>query len=307
MPRRMIATSAILLLLLAVPLAALEVPYLSGRVNDNADLVPDDVQQRIEQKLAGFEQKTGNQIAVLTVESLEGEAVEDYSLRVAETWKLGQQGKDNGVLFLISEQDRRMRIDVGYGLEAELTDLETNRIMDNVVRPYFRSGDFGSGVEKGVDAIVSSLEGQEVTPAPGADTAPQMARGEKTVFGLIFLVVISVFSMVAIFSQGCQSWFLYLFLMPFYATFPNLIFPGLGIGALIGWAILFPILKTLFGNRGGGGRGGPFGGLGGRRGGFGPVILGGGGWGGGGGGWGGGGGFSGGGGSFGGGGSSGSW
>src|SRR5688572_10913494 len=143
--------AAAILFLAAAPLAALEVPYLSGRVVDNADLVPDDAQQRIEQRLAAYEQQTGNQIAVLTVESLGDEALEDYTLRVAETWKLGQKGKDNGALFLISEQDRKMRIEVGYGLEPQLTDFETGRVLDNVVTPYFRSGDFGAGVEKGVE------------------------------------------------------------------------------------------------------------------------------------------------------------
>jgi uncharacterized protein len=297
------------LFFLVFPLAALEVPYLAGRVNDNANLIPDDVRQRIEQKLAAFEQKTGNQIAVLTVESLEGEALEDYSLKVAETWKLGQKGKDNGVLFLISEQDRKMRIEVGYGLEPELTDLESGKILDDVVRPYFRSGDFGAGVEHGVDAIIASLEGQEVTPAPGANTPSETPMGTRAIMGLIFFFVIGTFSMMALFSHGCQSWFLYAFLMPFYAAFPNVIFPGLGLGVLIGWIVLFPILKAIIIKTGKGLPTKP-------RGFWGPFLWGagmGGGWSrgawsGGGGGWsGGGGGFSGGGGSFGGGGSSGSW
>ncbi|HET9228266.1 MAG TPA: hypothetical protein VFR31_16435, partial [Thermoanaerobaculia bacterium] len=129
--------------------------------------------------------------------------------------------------------------------------------------------------------------------------------GERALFGLIFIFVIGVFSLMALFSQGCQSWFMYVFLMPFYATFPSMIFPGLGIGALIAWAVLFPILKMIFGKRIG--KGIP---TWGRRGGGPPFIFfggGGGGWGSGGGWGGGGGGFSGGGGSFGGGGSSGSW
>jgi uncharacterized protein len=288
---------------LAPPLAALDVPYLSGRVNDYADIIPDSAEPRIEQKLAAFEQKTGNQVAVLTIESLQGEVLEDFSLKVAETWKLGQKGKDNGVLFLISEQDRKMRIEVGYGLEPELTDLESSRILDDVVRPYFRNGDFAGGIEHGADAIMASVQGQEITPAPDADSgASDMPPGAKVLFGLIFLFVIGTFSLIALFSQGCQSWFLYVFLMPFYAAFPSAISPVLGIGAVIAWAVLFPILKVLFGKRlasgiptwGSRGRGGWWGG--------GPFIFGGGG------GWsGGGGGFSGGGGSFGGGGSSGSW
>ncbi|HEX6862593.1 MAG TPA: TPM domain-containing protein [Thermoanaerobaculia bacterium] len=289
---------AVLVFLVAAPLAALEVPYLSGRVVDNADLVPDDVQQRIEQRLAAYEQQTGNQIAVLTIESLGDEALEDYTLRVAETWKLGQKGKDNGALFLISEQDRKMRIEVGYGLEPQLTDFETGRVLDNVVTPYFRSGDFGAGVEKGVDGIIASIGGEEVTPAPGADAPSEMPVGSRVLVGLIFVFVIGTFSLMAIFTPGCQSWFMYLFLMPFYAMFSSMVFPGFGVGVLIAWAVLFPILKLLFGKKLGSGI--P---TWGRRGGLGGPFIFGGGWGGGGGG----GGFSGGGGSFGGGGSSGSW
>jgi uncharacterized protein len=282
----------VFLLALAVPLAAeLAVPFLSGRVNDNANMLPADAKLRIEQKLAAFEQQTGAQVVVLTLPSLEGEPVEDFSLRVAEAWKLGKKGKDNGVLFLISKQDRRMRIEVGYGLEGNLTDLKSGRILSDVVAPYFRNGDFGGGIEHGVDAILASLQGQEVVPTD-ADAQDGRTTGEKALTGIIFALVIGVFSLAALFSRGLQSWFLYFLMMPFFSAF--------GIAVLIVWAVLFPILKLLFARKGWG-KGLPTGGGG---------WWGGGGWGGGGGGgWssGGGGGFSGGGGSFGGGGSSGSW
>jgi uncharacterized protein len=287
-------TLVILLLVLASPLAALDVPFLSGRVNDLANLIPADARQRIEQKLAAFEQKTGAQVAVLTIPTLEGEPIEDFSLRVVEAWKLGKKGKDNGVLFLVARDDRRMRIEVGYGLEGDLTDLETNRIMDNVVAPHFRNGDFGGGIEKGVDAILASLEGQEVVAPETGGAQEVRSPGGNAFSGLVFAFVIGVFALMAITTGGVMGWLLYFFMMPFIL--------GFGLPVLIGWVVLFPILKLLFGRKLGsrtGGRGGWWGG--------GPFI-GGGGWGGGGGGWsGGGGGFSGGGGSFGGGGSSGSW
>ncbi len=295
-----------LLLSLLLPAAGLgkDVPYLMGRVNDYADMIPPDAEQRLEQKLAGFEQQSGgSQIVVLTIESLEDDVLEDFSFRVAQTWKLGQKGKDNGALLLISEQDRKMRIEVGYGLEPELTDLESNRILDDVIRPYFRNGDFPGGIEHGLDGMIAAVHGQEVTSAPVAPNTPQMTGGGGWIFGLIFLFVIGMFSLTAIASPGCQGWFLYLFLMPFYFAVPSIIAPGLGIAAVIAWAVLFPILKTLA-TRSGWGKGwarprhrGIFWGGG-------PFIGGGGG-----GGWsgGGGGGFSGGGGSFGGGGASGSW
>lgn len=303
---RALRFALLLALLLPTPGLAKDVPYLMGRVNDYADMIPPDAEQRLEQKLAGFEQQSGGaQIVVLTVESLEGDPLEDFSIRVAETWKLGQKEKNNGALLLISEQDRKMRIEVGYGLEPELTDFESDHILDDVVRPYFRNGDFVGGIEHGVDAMAAAVQGQEVTPAPVAPNTPQVRGGAGWIFGLIFLFVVGMFSLTAIASPGCQGWFLYLFLMPFYFAVPSMIAPGLGIAALIAWAVLFPILKTLA-SKAGWGRGwarprhrGIF---------WGGPFIGGGGWGGGGGGWGGGGGgFSGGGGSFGGGGASGSW
>jgi uncharacterized protein len=285
----------LLAVLLESPLAALDVPFLSGRVNDQANMIPADARQRIEQKLAAFEQQTGAQVAVLTLPSLEGDAIEDFSLRVVEAWKLGKKGKDNGVLFLVSKQDRRMRIEVGYGLEPELTDLESGRILDDVVTPYFRNGDFGGGIEHGVDAILASLQGQEVVAPESGGAAEVRSPGGSAFSGVVFAIVIGVFTLMALTTGGAMGWLLYFFMMPFIASF--------GFPVLIGWLVLFPILKLLFGRKGGrrgrGCRGGWWGG--------GPFI--GGGWSGGGGGWGGGGGggFSGGGGSFGGGGASGSW
>ncbi|HQT96131.1 MAG TPA: TPM domain-containing protein, partial [Thermoanaerobaculaceae bacterium] len=105
--------------LLATPLAAaVEVPFLSGHVNDTAAMIPAGVREQIETKLAAFEKTTGAQVVVLTVPSLNGEPIEDYSIKVAQTWKLGRKGVDDGVLFLVARDDRRMRIEVGYGLEA---------------------------------------------------------------------------------------------------------------------------------------------------------------------------------------------
>lgn len=303
MTARALCCAVLLALLLPAAGLAKDVPYLMGRVNDYADMIPPDAEQRLEQKLAGFEQQSGGaQIVVLTIESLEGDVLEDFSVRVAQTWKLGQKDKDNGALLLVAEQDRQMRIEVGYGLEPELTDLESNRILDDVIRPYFRNGDFAGGIEHGLEGMIAAVHGQEVTPAPAAPNAPQMSRGEGLIFGFVFLLVIGVFSVGAIASPGCQGWFLYLFLIPFYLVFPSIIAPGLGIAIVIAWIVLFPILKTLAARAGWGkGWARP-----GNRG----VFWGGGWGGGGGGGWsggGGGGGFSGGGGSFGGGGASGSW
>ncbi|HEV2844366.1 MAG TPA: TPM domain-containing protein, partial [Thermoanaerobaculia bacterium] len=167
----------LLLLFLALLLAprwgvAKEVPFLTGRVNDQANLLSPEQRQRIEQKLAGLEQQTTHQVVVLTVESLEGDPIEDYANRVAETWKLGTAEKDNGALLLVASGDRKMRIEVGYGLESDLTDLQTNVIQNDVIIPFFMRGDFGGGIEAGVDAMISAIQGEDVAPAAPARQPP---------------------------------------------------------------------------------------------------------------------------------------
>ncbi len=232
----------------AAPAAAKDVPYLSGRIVDEAGMVPPDVAQRLDEKLAALEKATGDQVAVLTVQSLDGEPLEDYSMKVAETWKLGQKDKDNGVLLLIAKNDRKLRIEVGYGLEPQLTDAQAGRIIRNVITPRFKAGDFGGGIEAGVDAIAGTLQGQ-----PGAipeDTGPSnnLGLGGRFMMGGMFFLVVGLFSLVALFGKGCQSWFLYAFLMPFYFTFPAVIFGAAGAPLLgVAWVILFPLFKLFVG------------------------------------------------------------
>lgn len=306
--RRALALALVAGALLApAALAEKAVPFLSGRVVDEAGMLSSAAKERIEAKLADLEKTTGAQVVVLVVPSLDGEPLEDYTVRVAQTWKLGQKGKDNGVLLFISRDDRKMRIEVGYGLEPKLTDLQSHQILDEVIRPRFQEGDFDGGVEQGVDAIGKLLSGQPLPPRPEAPSADQMPLAGRAVFGLFFLLVVGIFSATALGSRGCQSWFLYAVLTPFYYAFP-LVFAGpkIAVALVLAWLVGFPLLKLLVGKRlpaigrpGGGGFWGGFGGFGG--GGFGGWSGGGGGFGGGGGG------FSGGGGSFGGGGASGGW
>ncbi len=241
-------------LLAAAPLAAaVEVPYLSGHVNDTAGMIPAGVRDRIEGKLAAFEKATGAQIAVLTVPTLNGEPIEDYSLKVAQTWKLGRKGVDDGVLFFVARDDRKMRIEVGYGLEAKLTDAQSRRILDDVVRPAFRNGDFGGGIDAGVDAITGTIAGKAVTPASSplhphrAADVPLAARLLGT---LIFVIVVGVFSTVAVFGKGCTSWFMYVFLMPFWAAFPTALWGAPGALAIPVWLLGFPLAKLVLGKTG---------------------------------------------------------
>jgi uncharacterized protein len=232
-------------LLATVSAAALEVPYLSGRVNDLAGLLNDAAEQRLEQKLAEIERSTGAQVVVLTLPSLEGENLEEYSHRVASTWQLGQKGQDNGVLFLIARDDRKMRLEVGYGLEAVLPDLASRRILDHVVRPRFRAGDFAGGIEAGVEAIAKSLKGESLPPQALANQPhEEIPWWLKPILGVVFLAVIGIFSLIALLGSGCQSWFLYLFLLPFWSSFPSVFLHPLAgpiAGAL--WLLFFPALK----------------------------------------------------------------
>lgn len=150
----------LILLLLPLNVAALEVPKLSGYVNDLADLITPGTELKIERFLQGFESSDSTQLVILTINSLQGEVLEDYSLRVVESWKIGQKDKDNGALLLISKEDRQMRIEVGYGLEGTLTDLLAGRIIDNEIKPRFQAGDFDGGVIAGVTSMAEAVRGE---------------------------------------------------------------------------------------------------------------------------------------------------
>jgi uncharacterized protein len=284
-------------LLVATVVAAVEVPYLSGRVNDQAGLLGDGFETGLDGRLRQLEEETGAQVAVLTIVSLEGDPIEDYSMRVVETWKLGRAGADDGVLILIVRDDRRMRIEVGYGLEGVLTDAQAGRIIDGLMAPRFRAGDFEGGVEAAADAVSSAIRGEPV------DLPEEPARGRGMNPGpLIFFLIFGLpFIGAALSSRGAAGWILYLFLTPFFFAFPAAML-GLRAGAVVAgaWLVGFPLLRLIWPKAADGG------GTGSKRGTFwGPFIGGGGGRGGGGGFSGGG--FSGGGGSFGGGGASGGW
>jgi uncharacterized protein len=290
--------ASLLLLLFLLPLAwalAKDVPPLTGRVNDTANLIPLDQRQRIETQLAQFEQQTGNQVSVLTVDSLDGEDIEGYANKVGRKWGLGQKGKDNGALLLVSKNDRKMRVEVGYGLEPVLTDLQTSIIQNQVIIPYFKKGDFGGGIEAGVSAILSTIQGKDVQPAP--DAQPAGRGGESTswpIFLLFGLFALGPFILNAIRSG---SWIVYIVMLPIFFFLGSLAGVVVGMIAAGAWLVLFPILRMILPKAPALGRSRRSGGWWMGPGGFG----GGGGWGGGGGG------FSGGGGSFGGGGSSSSW
>ena len=152
-------------------LVAREIPFLSGHVIDEAGILEAGTRETLESQLATHEAETSNQVVVLIIPSLDGEVLEEYSLRVAETYKLGQADKDNGVLLLIARDDRKLRIEVGYGLEGSLTDALSSRIIRNEIVPHFRDGDFDRGVASGTDAILAAIAGEYTVDEPQTTTA----------------------------------------------------------------------------------------------------------------------------------------
>lgn len=283
--------SFILLLILPVTVYSLDVPALRGHVNDYAGLLSPAAVQHLERRLAEFEQQDSTQIVVLTIPTLSGEDIETYSIRVAEAWKIGQKGLDNGAILLVAAQERKIRIEVGRGLEGKLTDLVAGRIIRNDLAPRFKSGDFDGGITSGVAAIMAVAKGEYQA------TSRDLRHGKKSASPVYTL---AIFAIVACIFLGAISRLLGGVAgavgIPVVAW---LTFPGLTFIVLLGLAaagfVIGLLVSFLFGGGGSGGgyHGGPFIG-----GGFGGGSFGGGNFGGG---------FSGGGGDFGGGGASGDW
>src|SRR5437660_12704661 len=156
---------ALLLCWACSALALVAVPPLSGRVVDQTGTLGSNDIASLTQTLKDLEARKGSQIAVLIVPTADGEAIEQFSLRVAEAWKIGRKKIDEGALLVIAKNDRHLRIEVGYGLEGALTDVTTKRIIDEVITPKFKSGDFAGGVIDGVNRILRVIDGEPL-PAP---------------------------------------------------------------------------------------------------------------------------------------------
>lgn len=233
---------------------ALPVPPLNAHINDYAHMISERAAGELERELAELEKTDSTQVVVLTIPGLEGENVEDFSIKVAEAWKIGSKGVDNGVILLIVRDDRKVRIEVGRGLEGKLTDLVSGRIIRNSIIPRFKAGDFDGGVKAGVGAIVEAARGEY--RAEGREPG-QGCRGTTPIFTLlIFLFIALVFAgaLSKIFGAAVGTVGL-----PIAAklSFPALSYPILGGLALLGLVIGL-LIHTIFGGggRGGGGGGG---------------------------------------------------
>ena len=290
------------LLLLLLPCAgasALDVPQLKERVTDLAGVLTAEQISVLDSKLRDLESTDSTQLAVLIIPSLEGESLEDYSMRVVEAWKLGQKAHDNGALLFVSLRDRKIRIEVGYGLESVLTDARSSQIIRNDISPRFRESDFYGGIDAGLTGIAQTVRGT-YQAATRADKRKVRKSG-----GIFNLLIVMLFPLLWVLSAtgkwgggiigaGAGALLPYTLISH---SLPLLLFGGIA-GGLVG-IVLGAIIHA--GAKSGGGPGGfigPFigGGFGGGSsrgsGGFGGGGFGG---------------FSGGGGGFGGGGSSGSW
>lgn len=186
----------------ATTLFALDVPPLTGRVVDSAHVLQAADVDWLTAALTAHEEKTGNQVAVLIVPSLEGEALEEYSHRVATSWKLGQRGIDNGVLLLIAVKERRLRIEVGYGLEGTLTDLRSAHIIRGEIVPRFRVGDMSGGVRAGTEAILKTIEG--TYEAKDQPAVPRSRASASDALQLVFVGVVVGFLAGIVLSQGLR-------------------------------------------------------------------------------------------------------
>ncbi len=206
---RPLATAALggLLLLSAAPASAQTFPKLTGRIVDQADIIPAAEEAALDAQLEALETKTGHQLVVATVKDLEGNDVADYGYKLGREWKIGDEAKDDGAVFLIAPNERRMNISVGYGLEPVLTDAMSGRIIRDTVTPFFKADDYPGGIQAGVNAIAEQIQ---LTPEEAAARAAQIEAQERDrandgdIGGLIFVgfIVFFFFILPILMSMG---------------------------------------------------------------------------------------------------------
>jgi uncharacterized protein len=202
MPLAKIRAMLVIVLLAAGPLFGLEVPALKGRVNDYARILEPEQAAALENNLAAIESSTTAQFVLLTIPSLEGEPLEDFSLRVAEAWKLGQKRADNGLLMMVAVEDRAIRIEVGYGLEGTLPDGKCGTIIRQVIVPEFRNGKYYTGISKAFQVMGQAVAGDpsQITLRESREAESDHGSGLGT-----FFVVLILFFLVAKIISPCRK------------------------------------------------------------------------------------------------------
>jgi len=241
-----------------------------GFVNDYAQIFSTEEKIQLEAKLSQFQKQTGNEIAVVSINSLVGDTIENFAVKLFEDWRIGKKGEDNGLLLLIAKEDREMRIEVGYGLEPYITDLEASHLIQNVLVPAFRDEQYYAGVNEATDLIIKKLDGDTSAAfSASAEEVPDFSG--YVVFGLFGLLFLT-----RLFAQT-RSWWLGGVIGAAAATVVTSLF-GFANAGLISFLVLVPLgffIDFIFSRIGpGGGPGGlpgmgSWGGRGGSGGGFG--------------------------------------
>jgi len=255
---RALVLSILAALLIGAAYAAANFPALTGRVVDDAHILSPVATADLERKLADLEQKSQIQLVVATVPSLDGQEIEPYANALFRAWKLGEAKQNNGALLLIAPKERRMRIEVGYGLEGTLTDVASSRIIRNLMTPQFKTGNYDQGVEDGTRAVIAQLEGQADVAPDGAGSnatkpssngfSPPMPWPMRILFGAFIFGIIGLFTFIGVMTPGFSGWFLYVFLIPFWAMFPVFIL-GMRVTVVVlaVYLVGFPAAKLLVG------------------------------------------------------------
>jgi uncharacterized protein len=182
-------------------LAAPEFPQLTGRVVDNANMLDPAQSQRLQSLLAGHEQASGNQLVVVTVPNLGGYDIESYGYQLGRHWGIGQQKENNGVLLIVAQQERKVRIEVGYGLEGALTDAISANIIHTVILPYFKAGQFGAGIEQGALAVIDALGGRYQMSERNSERRSE----DSDWLLLLFILMVVGFNVLPMLVPGMRS------------------------------------------------------------------------------------------------------
>lgn len=179
-------------------------PDYKGYVNDFANVISQDAENKLEQRLSQYDKETTTQIAVATVKTTEPESIEEYSIHLADKWKPGQKDKDNGIILLWAINDRKMRIEVGRGLEGDVTDLESKQILDNTIRPLLREGKYDEAVSDGIEAIIHAVGAEVVAQSTSTIEIPAWVIIALIVGAIAFIGFVSYSPYTPIGGQG--SW-----------------------------------------------------------------------------------------------------
>ena len=206
-PLRAAAVAILVFCAVATPAFAFDFPPLTGRVVDQANVMTPESRTNVEAKLKNLEDKSGIQLVVATVKSLQGGDIETFANELFRFWKLGQAQKNNGVLFLVAPAEHKVRIEVGYGLEGTLTDALSSVIIQSAVLPRFKANDFSGGIERGVDGIISVLSGDTTDWQPKPEVRPEDAgRLFNDLFPILFFgLFVFVFLYMIRHANGASS------------------------------------------------------------------------------------------------------